>query len=168
MNQGLFTFNDRRGRAWDLTLTLAAAQRVDASDFSEISDCILSLVRPTEAALQELLANAGLLAAVAWAIVQPQAKTANVSEDDFIEGLDGRALAAMKDAFWESMTDFFQDQGTAFTKARTLQKRAEQRAIETAKTQTAAMEQQVDAWVDQELAAAPRRFAEKLGGTSGG
>src|SRR5690606_11452385 len=113
MNEGRFTFTDKNGAAWDVTLTLSGARRVDNSDFSEIHEGEVSLLRPDKRLVTALTTDVSRIAAVVWSLVKPAADAKQISEDQFIDALDGHSIAAMKEAFWGALMDFFQDRGTA-------------------------------------------------------
>lgn len=167
MNQAAFTFTDRRGRSWDLSLTLASMRRVGCSDFTEVSDQEVLLIQPTKELIAALGSQAPLLAAVVWAIVKPQADSAQVDEDSFIDGLDGRALEAMKEAFWLAMADFFQDRGTGFSNLIALQKRAVARARLVMEERNLEIEAKVDELVDRAMTNLTREIRAIPGSPSG-
>lgn len=69
-----FVFTDTRGRKWDITLNLAAARRIDASDFSSLTDKKFSILKPTKDVFQQILTEPSLMFAIIWAVIQPQVK----------------------------------------------------------------------------------------------
>lgn len=117
-----FTFTDKRGRTWDLELSMDAAKRVDASDFSEISEIKFSLLRPGRELFSSILSDGPLQWAIIWAVVQPQveanlgsdlAKDPEAAETEFLKGLNGPAIKQGREAFWRALADFFPEHGTA-------------------------------------------------------
>ncbi len=119
------TFTDRVGHVWDVTLTLDGAERVDASDFSEIYPDQFSILEPDRKLFSDLLHKTRLLFAIIFAVVRPQIK-ANLGidldaeparEDEaqhaFKDCLDGASINAAREAFWRTLADFFPDQKTA-------------------------------------------------------
>lgn len=115
-----FTFVDRKGGVWDVSLTLLSARRVDNSDYKTLTDIgefSLLLLKPKEKLLTELLRNNGLLMAIVWTIVQPQlTKSLVKTEDEFMDAMDGPTIKKAKEAFWRSLADFFQDEQTVLLK----------------------------------------------------
>lgn len=110
-------FTDAKGREWDCTLTLAAARRVDDSDFTAITGFEFSVLRPDRQFFIEILTDTRLLFAVIWAVVYPQASrhegfpdAPEDAEREFTEGLDGDALERGREAFWEAISRFFPQQ----------------------------------------------------------
>lgn len=66
-------YTDRRGRTWSLTLDLPTALRIDKSDFSDITDAKFSILKPGQDMYRLIVADAHLMFAVIWAMVQDQA-----------------------------------------------------------------------------------------------
>jgi hypothetical protein len=131
-------FKDRFGREWDLELTLGSARRVDASDYSLLTDRQIVILRPDKTIFGELLVNTPLLCAIAWTIVKPSAdrlacpdcatgkdagcypcemcgSTGRFTENSFVDGLTATAIADLRRALWESLCRFFPDQRTALS-----------------------------------------------------
>ena len=108
-NAGRFTFKNKDGIEFDVTITLGAVNRVDASDFSEVFGGETCLAEPSQQFLVALTTKSSVIAAVVWAVIQPQAKSLGISEEQFVESIDRTALQAMKEAFWGSLCDFFPD-----------------------------------------------------------
>lgn len=129
------TFRDRHGREWDTELTLGSVRRIDASDFSLLTDKQVVLLRPDKTTFGELLTNVPLLCAVAWTVAKPQADKLSCPECDgegadgceacggsgrfcelsFVDGLTAAAISDLRKAFWESLCRFFPDQKTALS-----------------------------------------------------
>lgn len=125
-------FKDAKGREWDTRLTLGIAKRIDASDFSTVTNHKFSFVRPDAETFNLLLTDTALLCSVVWVVVLPQTQHQpsidvdgtpfpdpnthyDAAEQEFADGLDGKAIAAMRDAFWESVCDFFPDLANALS-----------------------------------------------------
>lgn len=94
-------FTDAAGRDWSLALSIGAAKRV-----KEHPQTNLDLLDDPKA-LDTLLRNSYLLANVLWLLCEDQAKTANVADKDFGEGLAGDAIEQATNALLEAMVDFF-------------------------------------------------------------
>ena len=122
------TFRDRLGREWDVTLTLASAQRIDRSDFTELTKMEVKILQPSKELFSELLTNKPLAMGVIWAIVHRQAEQMQppVTDLDFLEAIDGRAVTDALAAFWETLADFFPQAKTAISDMRALQIKAEE------------------------------------------
>ena len=69
-----FVFQDAKGRKWDIHLSLAAAYRIDNSDFSNITQRKFSILKPSRELFMDIMTDTPLLFAMIWAIVQPQVK----------------------------------------------------------------------------------------------
>jgi hypothetical protein len=118
-------FNDRMGRTWDVTLTMAGATRIDRSDFTEVTKVKdFSFLQPDKTLFTEIMANSRLRTAMIWAIVQPQveqrlginpASQPAEAESLFLESLDGPCLQEAKRAFMEAMGDFFPEHKTVLS-----------------------------------------------------
>ena len=157
---GRTTFTDAKGTEWDITLTLVGAKRIDASDFSEVTDKPFSFLKPDKKLFSEVLTETPVMFAIIWAIVQPQVKdkigidpTENPidAEAEFLERIHGDAIQQGKDAFWGCVANFFPDQRTALL---TLQKqyRSAQNKINLALGDLQAdMDKVVDSEVDKEV-----------------
>ncbi|MGD9647082.1 MAG: hypothetical protein AB7U73_15330 [Pirellulales bacterium] len=168
-NDGRFTFTDRQGRTWDTTLTLLGARRVDNSDFSAIYPEPFSILRPNEKVWKALTSDDALIAAVIWAVVQPQVEGHAVADEEaFIDGFDGKTLAAAKEAFWGSLQDFFQGRGTALSTLIQAQKRAQQTILDRVTAEAETINQAVDQFVDEGMTHAIDDFKSALGKPSGG
>jgi hypothetical protein len=134
-----FKFTDALGRTWDVTLTLAGAMRIDASDFSEVTSLKFSMLEPTREFITALLTDTPLCFAVIFALVQPQVKTQlgidpqespeafNEAQKLFLEGLTGPVIVAGKDTLWGAVSDFFPDQQTALSMLHRQYREARQR-----------------------------------------
>jgi hypothetical protein len=95
------TFTDTQGRKWDVRLDVAAVRRVRDQagvDLLNLSD---------ESTLHRLVYDPMGLAAVLWALLEPAAQAAGVTEEQFAAGLGGDALTAATDALLESVVGFF-------------------------------------------------------------
>lgn len=121
------TFKDRKGREWDLTLTLGSARRIDKSDYSEVTDFEFSVLEPRREFFSELLRDANLSFAIAWTIVQGEQVKRNMGIDlddpklspeereklyadaewDFIDSLDGQAMFNGREVLLGAFADFF-------------------------------------------------------------
>lgn len=120
-----FTFKDGKGRTWDLRMDMAAAYRIDKSDFSEITALEFSILDgPSRDLYMQILSQPSLLFAIIWAIVQPQVAknlgfdpeddpdSADKAQIEFLKGIDGSAIKAGREALWRALSDFFPDHKT--------------------------------------------------------
>jgi len=107
-----YTFKDTKGRTWDLYLTLAGAQRIDQSDFSEVYGKPFSILSPTKEFFTEVITNTGLIFGMIWCLVKPQADSKDISQEDFLEAVDGNVIQEARDAFWGTLTNFFPEYKT--------------------------------------------------------
>ncbi len=149
------SFVDRKGRVWDLTLTIAGAKRIDNSDFSEIHPDKFSILNPDKEGkfYTEILMNPSLVIAMVWAITYPQAEEHGITEADFLESLDGVSVRKLREAFWESLRSFFQETriGPTFplTQALRLQR------------QVAELEEQVEVEAEEKIKVLIKEEAER-------
>jgi len=127
-NENNFTFADRTGETWDVTLTLAGATRIQRSDFSELTDKDVNILNPDKALFMTLLTDTPILFAMIWALVHDQAKTKlglnkeegeteeafNARlETEFMDRLNGQAIKEGREAFWKALGDFYPNQQAA-------------------------------------------------------
>lgn len=154
-DQGLPTFTDKLGRTWEVELTMGSARRVDRSDFSEVpgGKDLQSILVPGKELFLPLLENGPLAMAVVWAIVQPQVPDLMADipedqrEDSFLEGLDGKAVDAARDALWRALESFFPEHRTALSTFR----KQWQRAAKKVNASLEGLEGEMEEMVDQEL-----------------
>lgn len=129
-NAGTVMFTDRHGREWDLTITAYTVRRIEASDFSELWDGDVTLIRPDKEFLSELVTNSPLAIAVVWAICSAEAIEEDKTRDEnwFLARIDGKASASAQDALWGALEDFFPQAKTVLSHLNSLRKQAEQQA----------------------------------------
>jgi hypothetical protein len=160
------TFTDRHGRTWDLELTLGSARRIDASDYSALTDRQIVILRPDKEVFGELLTNTPLLCAVAWTVAKPQADklpcpecgckggpcdycngTGTFSESSFVDGLTATAISDLRRALWESLCRFFPDRKTALS----ICLRQYEAGVEAAGQELAGMEREIGEEIEREV-----------------
>lgn len=156
------SFEDAKGRVWELKLTLGIASRLSTVDFSEITKEKFDVVSDPSKVIVTALANRAFLFAYIWQIVYPQAKSVlnedgtpftNFDEDDFIEAIDGPTIQRGSAAFLQAVYDFFPDQRTSLeaiveeieVARRTLTTKQAEAMKTGMKTQTAKILEKVDA-----------------------
>jgi len=103
------TFADSAGRQWKVELTLGAAKRIQALTGVNL----LELDRGDPPLLTRLGLDVMLLCDVIFAVLEPQAEAAGVSDEQFGEALGGEAILAARTAFFEELADFFRRLGRA-------------------------------------------------------
>lgn len=95
-------FKDSEGREWLLTINVPVMKRVqDRTGFH-----LGKLFNDDCKILQEITGDVITFGSVLYAMVEPQAKAANVSEDAFLESLSADAIDAAGDALLEAVQDF--------------------------------------------------------------
>jgi len=104
-----YSFMDTKGRIWNCKLTLAIAQKIDGTDFSEITDLEFVFLQPDEEFFKEIFTNVRLQFALIWVIVRDQNPEVQ-DEFEFTEALDGNSVTLGREALFESLSDFFLDQ----------------------------------------------------------
>lgn len=118
-----FSFVDKHGRPWDLTLDLLIMRRIDASDFTAIWDKEFSILNLDESVIRKLLVDPNFLFAVIWVVVQPQVQTYAAFKDksleeqeaEFVSGINGAVINEARNTFMEALGDFFPDQRTVLS-----------------------------------------------------
>ena len=151
-------FMDKRGRRWDVSLSLGGARRIDASDFSELTAKKFSILRPDKDLLMEILTDTPLLFAMIWALVQPQAAAAGVDEASFLDGLDGPAIAGGREAFWGAVADFFPEHATALLTLLSQYRKAGRRIA----LEIEGMEAEIEAVINDEVTHQTTKLREEL------
>lgn len=99
------TFTDNAGRTWTLTINVTSAKRVRALTGVNLYGLIDDGFKP----LGELVADPITLCDVLYALVQEEATTRQVSDEEFGRGMWGDAITSGADAFVEELVDFFPD-----------------------------------------------------------
>lgn len=98
-------FTDRTGRRWTLDINVEAVKRVRkllAVDLLKVLDDKCELLR-------QLGTDLALLVDVLYALVQPEAAAAGVTDEEFGRAFSGDVIMAARDAFFAELTDFFPD-----------------------------------------------------------
>lgn len=94
-------FKDNAGRSWAVAVNVNSIKRVKS----------IAQVNLLEAVEGELIAKLAddpiLLCGVLWALVEPEATAAGVSDEQFGEGLAGDAIDLATAALLEEIVDFF-------------------------------------------------------------
>ena len=152
------SFTDAKGRNWDVSLSLAGAMRIDRSDYSELTTKQFSMLKPDKELLLDVLTDTPLLFAMIWALVQPQAEKLigitdpEKAEAEFLEGLNGQAIQAGREAFWGAVADFFPEHQTALLTLLGQYQKAGQRVAMEIKAMEADIESLISEQVNREAA----------------
>lgn len=101
------SFKDSKGRAWELPITHADVLRVK----SVCGVNIYQFLEKEMAALRDLLGDPEKLVQVVFCLIEPAAVASGVEPEDFGKALDGPALEAMAEAFYQAVADFFPNRG---------------------------------------------------------
>jgi hypothetical protein len=94
------TFCDALNRKWEVIINVAAVKRV--RDLVKVD-----LAQVTEQLVKDLMSDPVLLCDVLFALVQPAAASAQVSDEEFGRGMGGDALEAATAALLDELIDFF-------------------------------------------------------------
>lgn len=172
----MYTYTDRKGRTWNVELDLQKAMFVDNSDFTDHYDGKVILSKFDKALIGEVFTNSRLLFGIIWAIVQDQAKAkwksysawlndhqpdtkpppdsfpadpadTEKAQLEFVSGVNGKVVEAARQAFLESLSDFFQDHQNALLLL--LEKHKTMRTLMVEKLGTAS--DQIDKLLEQEM-----------------
>jgi hypothetical protein len=95
------TFTDRLDKSWDMQLTVSSLKRV--RDLAK-ADLGAMIEDPTQA---KRLDDMTVMGRVIYAVVKPQADASSITEDAFLELLDGPAMSRAAGAFWQELESFF-------------------------------------------------------------
>ena len=152
----MHTFTDLRGKIWDVSLTLGIARRIDASDFTAITDKEIAFLKPGREFFLQVISDASLLASIIWVVVQPQVKEnlgidpaekPDEAEQAFVYSWNGTTITEARTAFWKALADFSPDHKTILDvmipRMETAQKKIALKIMET--------EDMMDLIVDQEI-----------------
>ncbi len=99
----MHSFKDNAGRTWDLAITVGTVKRIQGRldvDLTALADGEPPLIR-------RLMGELILQIDAIWVAIEPQAKAAGVSDEQWVESMGGEAMAAALDAFWADLRDFF-------------------------------------------------------------
>jgi len=101
------TFHDTTGREWTIELNVASVKRVR----SLLGVDLLALHAGQPPLITCLGSDVCLLCDVLFALVKPQADAAQVSDEQFGQGLGGAALLDGQQALYAELADFFRALG---------------------------------------------------------
>lgn len=99
-------FTDTRGRAWLVEINVALERKVRSLTGVNLYELTADGFKP----LEQLLADPSKIVDVIFVLCQKQAQEAQMTDEQFAEGLGGETLDAMQDAFLEALANFTQDQ----------------------------------------------------------
>jgi hypothetical protein len=123
----MHTFTDTQGRPWTITFNVDAIRRVR-------SVLNINLLEAIEGKLLErLITDPVLLCDILFVVIQPEAISKGISDEDFGRALGGDVLEFATTALLEELVDFFPSAKRAvFRKALSKLKQLETLAIDTA------------------------------------
>lgn len=170
-----FVFADARGHEWDVRITLFEAEAVERADFTVLYKGPVSLLAPSNQLLTDVQLRPSLMAAVIWAIVQPQLEAGGVIDDArqeypdeqweglspvdrdeaiqqaFIRRFDGATVNRARKALWGALADFFPDAKNALLKLASTIDGTRTRALARLEEMTPRLEAQLEKEVDDLL-----------------
>jgi hypothetical protein len=175
-----FTFKDKLGTEWDLSLDLASAQEIDRSDYSQVTKVEFVFLTPDRDFFAELFANKPLAAALAYTIIKtssPEKLKSILPVDEsftdeevqmiFVRRLNGPALRDMHRSVLEAVADFFPEMQTALSsllkKMDKVNNRLQQEVAEMDKIAEDYLEQEMDKALAEAKSKMPE-LAERLRG----
>jgi hypothetical protein len=97
------SFKDNAGRTWDLAVNVATIKRIKGRigvDLTALADGEPPLV-------QRLTGDMILQVDCIWAAIEPQARGAKITDEQWAESMGGEPMAAAIEAFWQEVVDFF-------------------------------------------------------------
>ena len=171
ITQEAYTFTDAQGDSWDVSLNLAAARRVDLSDFSELTDLEFSILKPTRELFTTILGDTPLIFAVIWAVVQPQAQKIlgidpredpEGSEALFLERINGPAVQTGRQAMWRALAGFFPEHRTALLTLMERLDRANTRIGERIRLMGGDLDDLLDKEIDKEMAGLKEKLQKEV------
>lgn len=101
------SFTDLKGREWDLTITLAAAERIDNCDYSDLTKKPFSILSPSDDFFTDCITNTPLIFAMIWNIINKNPNEPIITQEEFKDSLNGTLIYEAKERFWEALVDFF-------------------------------------------------------------
>lgn len=120
----MYSFKDKNGEEWDLTMTLGAAERIDSADLTKFYKEPHSILDMQDKSfLGTLLSDIRLMFAVIWCVISPEyhKRHPELNNDDeaaqqkFADAVDRRTTVDGREAFIASLSDFSQGETTAFS-----------------------------------------------------
>lgn len=171
-----FSFQDKHGTDWDLSLTMASAKNIDKVDYSELTDVQFSFLVPDRDFFAEVFANKALVGALTFAIIEvdqldkldaPAGASREELELYFLKRLNGKSTRDMHRALLEAMADFFPEMETVL---HTLVKRMDKVNSRLQKEMTEMAGQadlQFEKEIDKAFQKSRQELAEKLDEGSG-
>lgn len=106
------TFRDGNGREWHINVTVADVKRVK----EQTGLLLTSLVEDKLMPLATLVSDPVKLVDTVWVMIEPQAKAAGLTDEQFGQSLSGDSVDQMANAFMEALTDFFPKRQSAMLK----------------------------------------------------
>lgn len=106
------TFRDGNGREWHINVTVADVKRVK----EQTGLLLTSLVEDRLMPLATLVSDPVKLVDTVWVLIEPQAKAAGLTDEQFGQSLSGDSVDQMAKAFMEALTDFFPKRQSAMLK----------------------------------------------------
>lgn len=106
------TFRDGNGREWHINVTVADVKRVK----EQTGLLLTSLVEDKLMPLATLVSDPVKLVDTVWVLIEPQAKAAGLTDEQFGQSLSGDSVDQMANAFMEALTDFFPKRQSAMLK----------------------------------------------------
>jgi hypothetical protein len=175
------TFHDKEGHVWDVSLDLGLCEDIDKSDFSlylpteivkgdngdmqQVKRKELVLLKGERSDITLIMSDTSLLFAVVWVIVQEQcsvngitAATEDERQRQFVRLMNGTAAEEAREAFVESLGDFFPAARIALSKLWSTMKQS----TEKINSRLAMVDSQVSQMLDKKLDQAMQEFQETL------
>ena len=103
----LASFIDESKRTWEINITIGMIKRV----LKLLKVDLLELDKGTPPLLTRLSTDLMLLVDVIWVLIMDQAALVNVTDEEFGMALNGPAVGAAQEAFYEELVLFFQGLG---------------------------------------------------------
>lgn len=94
-------FKDLKGRAWDITITVGDVARVKGAIGVDLNKAAGGKL------IADLADDMAQFCGVLWALLEPQARAANVTPEEFGASMAGASIDAATDAFLEELVDYF-------------------------------------------------------------
>ena len=101
------SFKDEQGRNWDLTINIGTVKRVQGL----LDVNLLELEKGDPPLLTRLGTELMLLVDIIYVLCKTQCEERGVSDEDFGLALNGEAICAAQEAFYEELVLFFQGLG---------------------------------------------------------
>jgi hypothetical protein len=144
---------------WEVTVSLEAANRIEAYDFSNITEKKISVLNMFENdCMRDLVTNMNIAFNCIWCCIKPQAEAKGVTAEDFREAITGDIFEPGMEVWQRALADFSQRLKPLLLKFIEQDKKAQEAQSRAVKK----VESQVDGMTDAEISRLERQLDEEM------